>query len=428
MKTTNVNQPGEKSHGIVRGHIGATRAGSSGHTVTDGSTEVDGVIEERFRGAAVLDLDEGVAEITITGTGQLITNGEATTLSAGEVVVLDAATNTVIYTTTPQDPRPVGVVQRSTLSGEAGPVVFTGFVEMVLTTSSVSAGDYLETSITAGQAQTNPTRHAGSFGVVLDPGGDDPPAMLAGSSDTTSPSADGVVVVTVDDATSAYTIDAASGDVFDLTLTANCTLSIINSPVPSGFEGEIVIILRQGGSGSYTVTWWGSLEWQNPVTGLDGGDPPVLYTAVGAQNVVVVRTLDGGVSWGGEDASRGGGIPASTVESETTFGITPAVGTDAEYARQDHTHGTPANPVTEAAVTAVIGGLHAHVVSETHLSNGSGTTYTLDQFFEPGSVIAWNVTTLARLGVTETAPDQATVSAAGSSGDSIVFDYAASIA
>ncbi len=73
-------------------------------------------------------------------------------------------------------------------------------------------------------------------------------------------------------------------------------------------------------------------------------------------------------------------------------------------------------------------GLHVHVAGETHLSNGSATTYTLDQAFEPGSVIAWNTTTLARLGVTETAPDQATVSAAGSSGDSIVFDYAATLA
>ena len=38
------------------------------------------------------------------------------------------------------------------------------------------------------------------------------------------------------------------------------------------------------------------------------------------------------------------GTPATTVESETTWGITPAVGSDTEYARQDHTHGSPAQP------------------------------------------------------------------------------------
>lgn len=42
------------------------------------------------------------------------------------------------------------------------------------------------------------------------------------------------------------------------------------------------------------------------------------------------------------------GTAATTVESETTFGITPAVGTDTEYARQDHTHGSPPEPATGA--------------------------------------------------------------------------------
>jgi hypothetical protein len=39
-----------------------------------------------------------------------------------------------------------------------------------------------------------------------------------------------------------------------------------------------------------------------------------------------------------------GGTPATTVTDETTWGITPAVGSDTEYARQDHTHGSPAAP------------------------------------------------------------------------------------
>lgn len=43
-------------------------------------------------------------------------------------------------------------------------------------------------------------------------------------------------------------------------------------------------------------------------------------------------------------AGGGGGTPATTVTDETTWGITPAVGSDTEYARQDHTHGSPAAP------------------------------------------------------------------------------------
>lgn len=49
--------------------------------------------------------------------------------------------------------------------------------------------------------------------------------------------------------------------------------------------------------------------------------------------------------------ASGSGTPATTVTSETTYGIAPAVGTDTEYARQDHTHGTPAAP-TAASVGA----------------------------------------------------------------------------
>lgn len=40
----------------------------------------------------------------------------------------------------------------------------------------------------------------------------------------------------------------------------------------------------------------------------------------------------------------GSGTPATTVTDETTWGIAPAVGSDTEYARQDHTHGSPADP------------------------------------------------------------------------------------
>lgn len=42
--------------------------------------------------------------------------------------------------------------------------------------------------------------------------------------------------------------------------------------------------------------------------------------------------------------ASGGGTPAVSVTDETTYGITPAVGTGTNYARQDHTHGTMATP------------------------------------------------------------------------------------
>lgn len=43
-------------------------------------------------------------------------------------------------------------------------------------------------------------------------------------------------------------------------------------------------------------------------------------------------------------AAGSAGTPATTVTDETTWAITPAVGTSLNYARQDHTHGSPATP------------------------------------------------------------------------------------
>ena len=60
-----------------------------------------------------------------------------------------------------------------------------------------------------------------------------------------------------------------------------------------------------------------------------------------------------------------GGTPATTVEAETSFGLSSAVGTDTEYARQDHTHGTPANPVTAAALVA-LGAVGPLLISDDH--------------------------------------------------------------
>lgn len=104
-------------------------------------------------------------------------------------------------------------------------------------------------------------------------------------------------LVTVAAAGAAYTIDCSLGNTFDITLTANLTLSISN-PAPPGVDSHIIVVLRQGGSGSYTVTWPASVKWQS-ATGTNTGSAPTLWTAVGAQDVIELSTLDGGTTWGG---------------------------------------------------------------------------------------------------------------------------------
>lgn len=71
---------------------------------------------------------------------------------------------------------------------------------------------------------------------------------------------------------------------------------------------------------------------------------------------------------GGAWKFTGAILPASTVTSETAFGVLAAVGTSRLYARADHTHGTPTDPVP------------AHVAaSDPH------TQYTLETAFDDHS-------------------------------------------
>lgn len=69
MKTTNANQPGERSHGIVRGHVGRGRAGSPGITFRDGETEATEVNDLLITGATVFDNEDGTAILAIAGSG-----------------------------------------------------------------------------------------------------------------------------------------------------------------------------------------------------------------------------------------------------------------------------------------------------------------------------------------------------------------------
>ena len=75
--------------------------------------------------------------------------------------------------------------------------------------------------------------------------------------------------------------------------------------------------------------------------------------------------------------STGGGTPATTVEDERNWGITPVVGTSTNYARQDHTHGSPADP----------GGISAHAILD-----GSVHTDSVADGVTRGSLIYGNAT------------------------------------
>lgn len=141
----------------------------------------------------------------------------------------------------------------------------------------------------------------------------------------------------------AATLDCSLANVFDLTLTAACTLTISNPPI-SGRNGTIYAILRQGGTGSYTVTWPASVKWQNPTNGLDTGSAPTLFTAVGAVDVIELSTNDGGTTWGAADLSQPGLLSPLTTKGDlwgwSTTNARVAVGTDGYLLNADSTAST----------------------------------------------------------------------------------------
>lgn len=87
----------------------------------------------------------------------------------------------------------------------------------------------------------------------------------------------------------AYTINLANGNVFNLTATGNVTFTF--SGATSGKACSFALYLKQDATGSRTVTWPSGISWS--------GGAPTLSTAANAVDVLVFETLNGGTNWYG---------------------------------------------------------------------------------------------------------------------------------
>lgn len=329
-------------------------------------------------------------------------------LGAGDSVVPDLTTEGAVTTTSDaaQILLPVGIVTEGIEDGEEGTVVWAGFVSEVTLTGSASPGDFLYTSTTPGAldaAGGDPTE--GAVGVVLATDSGVPIAVrwwgipLAGTgsgvtahSALTGLSADdhsayltvtgggGDTVNTVAASGSTETLDLATGNFHDVTLSANCTLTLTGAT--NGVACQMMILLRQGTGAPWTVTWPGSVSWV-------GGSAPTLQTALNAWDIVTLVTRDGGTVWFGDAsvASGGGGAPTTAdylvgtaqggLSAEIVVGTSPGGELGGTWASPtvDGTHSGSAHHAQTHATAHSDGGADAVDVADLDGYPGGTSTY-----------------------------------------------------
>lgn len=101
-------------------------------------------------------------------------------------------------------------------------------------------------------------------------------------------------VSTVASSGTTETLDLASGNWHDVTLTDNCTFTFAGAT--NGVGCSFLLILRQDATGSRTATWPAGVEWPDGVT-------PALSTDPNAVDIFSFLSRDGGTTWFGSSGS-----------------------------------------------------------------------------------------------------------------------------
>lgn len=109
------------------------------------------------------------------------------------------------------------------------------------------------------------------------------------------------IVNTVAASGTTETLDLADGNVHDVTLTDNCTFTFAGAT--NGVSCSMLLILRQDGTGSRSVTWPGSVSWPDDTA-------PTLATGANDVDILSFVSVDGGTTWYGAYAGSGTAVAA----------------------------------------------------------------------------------------------------------------------
>lgn len=112
--------------------------------------------------------------------------------------------------------------------------------------------------------------------------------------------ADTITTVAASGTSQTLTLPASGLGTFDVTLTANCTVSLAGAQ--AGKACVATVLLRQDATGGRTVTWPASVVWASGVA-------PTLSTVANRVDTFTLMTVDNGVSWLAAISGSGFALP-----------------------------------------------------------------------------------------------------------------------
>lgn len=243
---------------------------------------------------------------------QLAVNLSGATIAAGTVVKLtssNAAPDIVVTPATATSDHVVGVALEDILNDDTGMIVIAGGPVLILTTGTISIGSLLFPTATAGRG--GPTAGTGpAFAMSHEAGSgtDTVWAHVIADGQAATAIVDGTyvwaydggkeVVNTVAASGATETLDLGDGNWHDVTLTADCALTLAGATAGAGCS--MLILLRQDGTGGRTVTWPASVVWPGDVAPTLASDPADV-------TIISLLTEDGGTTWFGAYPGAGGG-------------------------------------------------------------------------------------------------------------------------